>query len=734
MPVYRSAGITVSIATLDLDSSVSTTTSLSREGGRRELQRIESELEGSISCLLEAPICSEDDLSPLRFLGNSGDAPYFLVEVINRDAQGPIQEGSTPRPSSQSFIKSSLKAAMALLVKVDLTKCTALRASSGSRDRDVKIEIFFNGELAACRFLASNRNTDGWSSTHAVQTFGGKRLAKQFEVPWVLAADDSIARFDNAQHHRRLDTVWKTVGKSLLDEVNHRGMNKYGDLSPVGDYLASLANSAAPMRKSGQINTHSLLPGIIDVVICLGKGRKDPPVSGHHATPTRLRDKRFLALSRTPALPGNLRGSAISNESTTLPARQTTSKDASQKRSRFTDIGLRPSSGSTIRVASTDTGIKSSGSQKLPVLPSIADVLADTGHQAAILSEQGPVLPSIPHASRDTGHQASILSKIVPSHIISNPPSPLSYSHILPLTQLGALQGDSQQLRAATVESHSASSTTERLSEASIPARIEDASAIPHPPSTRRPSLIWTTPASALSRNGIVLHPKRVPPLLESSHLVETKSKGHGPASKDGAISLQRILNPNDSDGPALSIHDGSSRTIPKASPASTTAPVPGSDTKICTPSRLYKMVIAPDRPRKDSGQTDAAPKDFWSFFRSATRTTSPSIKSHHGQDVVADPVGRSLQTSRRDLTLGVDDVDSASESGDTWQTSALCRNSVFTYAEPEMLKQPYKESSGKGIKQQDVMDGKVVRQVRKERPGEFEEESILCGVRFIML
>ena len=56
------------------------------------------------------------------------------------------------------------------------------------------------------------------------------------------------------------------------------------------------------------------------------------------------------------------------------------------------------------------------------------------------------------------------------------------------------------------------------------------------------------------------------------------------------------------------------------------------------------------------------------------------------------------------------------------WPCPEASRNSVFTYAEPHMV---YNASIHPGLG--------VVRQVRRERTGQFGEERILCGARFFM-
>ncbi|KAF2155282.1 hypothetical protein K461DRAFT_110930 [Myriangium duriaei CBS 260.36] len=687
MPIYRSAGVEVSLITSDLDATISTSASLSKADGPPDLRRIIAALEKSETRLRESPVTDEDSPGPLRFLGARGDAPFFLVQALYPDAQdtGPVQSG--PRNPNNGFIKNNLKPDLALVIKVDLTKCSALRQTGEKKNQDIKIEIFYNGELTACRFLAGMRNSDTWSSTAHVQVFSGRRISKQHERPWILASCGSIVLRDEQATGNGVESVWNHVSKALIEEVACRGMNRYGELSPVGDYLKSLASHKPPRLRCEPSSIYTRSPGIIDVVVSLGNGRKDPPTAGHHCEPTRLRDQRYAQQGQTNGAPkaaspeANTKTIETRNFQTPGPTNTTWAGTSVNGEKRPPTVLLR-------KLAQPQLTFRK------PVN------ISAYGHEGVTSSSTqggGPATsPTTPAAYPGTPNAEPAPFK-EPGTL--NWTEPLSDS-FRPLEESVAGADPNNKGCEASREKPTRPQGVPRFSllSSTTPERFR-----PYD----RVGKSWTTPASALANRGVTLQPKG----LATPTLTRPSNDTYPPVQ---AETLPR--NETHSGAP---ISGENIHKLPVLNPLLSSVNQNGA---VKTPSRLFDKVTVPARPQKGNDATDGRSKDFWNWVESQKHPTSPSDRTggRHGSTTSMGLM--EVSRSRSESTMSRGPV------AHQWQPSELCRNSVFTYAEVDMLRAGQDKDSGNGV------NGQVIRQIRKERPGDFKEESILCGVRFVMV
>lgn len=141
----------------------------------------------SASQIPENPI--EHDGYRTRFVGPLEDMPLFLV-AVERDRM----ETSSP--------------VQGLELVVDLTKATKTCRTFGGY-RDLKIDVFLNGDLVACRFRAA------MAPAPAIEVFSGRRVGKREERPWVLSMKPNLERKPDeptkvmiyVQHHGRSQSI-----------------------------------------------------------------------------------------------------------------------------------------------------------------------------------------------------------------------------------------------------------------------------------------------------------------------------------------------------------------------------------------------------------------------------------------------------------------------------------------------------------------------------------------------
>ncbi|GIZ42103.1 hypothetical protein CKM354_000538300 [Cercospora kikuchii] len=143
---------------------------------------------------------------------------------------------------------------------------------------DLKIEVFINGALSDVFYL--NPKKTGTTHKYAIN---GTRIHRQIEKPWIYQPSAALSSSKLNAPER-----WGGASVLLKHEGRSRGSNKRGDFSPSEEFLTALADLPLPerLRDSQHI-------GLIDVIIVSGKGGKDGPAHGYIARPTRLRNDNY---------------------------------------------------------------------------------------------------------------------------------------------------------------------------------------------------------------------------------------------------------------------------------------------------------------------------------------------------------------------------------------------------------------------------------------------------------
>ena len=162
------------------------------------------------------------------------------------------------------------------------------------RALDIKIDIYYNGELCTSCYVPE-RLRSGSSIAELTQRFGGRRVDRLLERPWIVVphgqnSDGSprehrCGKGDGTSAHQR----WKAVSDILKGEVEKGGRNEWGDPSILGDYLESLSKLEMPKEVEDLQKGSEVKYGIIDVVLTAGHGKKDNADTGYLSQPSRMR-------------------------------------------------------------------------------------------------------------------------------------------------------------------------------------------------------------------------------------------------------------------------------------------------------------------------------------------------------------------------------------------------------------------------------------------------------------
>ncbi|SMY23437.1 unnamed protein product [Zymoseptoria tritici ST99CH_1A5] len=355
MPTYSACGVTATLSLADLETSVTKTVDTRPGALNRDGKRIEQVFAAG-KPLLERPIGSDgSETGVMQFIGEDENLPCFVVEASEhsrprvtrdetRESSGlpafappnlrkegssmnmtdspltslaatpstearstmlaPSRRGTpskvapslaahgTGRESSESFASNrieglplhQLSTPQALVLEVQTCRKSfpqkINRKRGDMRFPDMKIELFLNGQLADSHFINYQR-----SGTDHKHKFSGTRIHKQIAKPWIYQALGQGESSDLTAAQR-----WAGISALLVDHVKTRGVDKRDQLSPIAQYLSALSSLALPDRLKDCANL-----GVLDVIITTGKGSKQGPIHGYLTSPRAMLSTKYDA-------------------------------------------------------------------------------------------------------------------------------------------------------------------------------------------------------------------------------------------------------------------------------------------------------------------------------------------------------------------------------------------------------------------------------------------------------
>ncbi|KAG9242659.1 hypothetical protein BJ878DRAFT_569129 [Calycina marina] len=161
--------------------------------------------------------------------------------------------------------------------------------------RDLCVSIYFNGELAQCRFIKPEKfrtllRDDGHDESQ--HQYSGRQIDTYAEVPWIVLPLSVEARIQaKSVASMSLKARWNNVNKLLAKEVKLWG--NYGrSRSFMGEYLYQLSKLAMPKNAQQLSVGAQSQAGIIDVVITRGT-IADTPTKRNLKEPSRKLHEGF---------------------------------------------------------------------------------------------------------------------------------------------------------------------------------------------------------------------------------------------------------------------------------------------------------------------------------------------------------------------------------------------------------------------------------------------------------
>lgn len=160
---------------------------------------------------------------------------------------------------------------------------------------DVKIDVYFNGELCASSFIAERHHGNTYRMTEHIVRFSGRRIGRLLEKPWVIVPAGQLPDGTLRECKRSKGPYggakqrWRALAETLEAEANKTGRDQYGEYSMLGDYLSSLGKLEMPSELEEMQKAGGSKFGVIDVIVILGKGQKDDASHLQLTQPTAIR-------------------------------------------------------------------------------------------------------------------------------------------------------------------------------------------------------------------------------------------------------------------------------------------------------------------------------------------------------------------------------------------------------------------------------------------------------------
>lgn len=163
---------------------------------------------------------------------------------------------------------------------------------------DVKIDVFFNGELCGSSIVAERHHGNEHQMTEHIVRFSGRKIGNMVEKPWVIVPPGQNADGTLRKHHQGEKAYagaqprWAALSEALEAEARRVGCDELGELSLLGEYLITLAKREMPPEVEDMQNAEGPQFGVIDVVVIAGKREEDDATKGkvlHRPTAMRLK-------------------------------------------------------------------------------------------------------------------------------------------------------------------------------------------------------------------------------------------------------------------------------------------------------------------------------------------------------------------------------------------------------------------------------------------------------------
>ena len=189
----------------------------------------------------------------------------------------------------------------ALCLTVFLSKLSFARSQDKRTVFDVKIDVYFNGELCGSHFVPRRCASENFSMTEHIVRFTGRRIGRLLEKPFVFVPSGQNPNGSLRQNQRGevayagAQQRWDELASALIAEADKIGKDEKGERPVLGEYLESLAQLSMPKQVENMQKAGSPQFGVLDVIITWGIGSKKGANTPYIIEPTTIRSQNFTA-------------------------------------------------------------------------------------------------------------------------------------------------------------------------------------------------------------------------------------------------------------------------------------------------------------------------------------------------------------------------------------------------------------------------------------------------------
>ncbi|KAK8239274.1 hypothetical protein HDK77DRAFT_483849 [Phyllosticta capitalensis] len=307
MPTHHGTRTKVSLIIADLDSTTTKEPENIRghsEVAKRALERSENDFKNGRELKESFIPLDGDDFNTLHYLGQDAYMPFMMVRAGKELRPNPsLKRVYHPNPVRNAIYARVLghspadviHTPHALAIRLDISEQTFLKTNLPAND--MKIDIFFNGKFTNATTVPARSIKD----KKPFFVFGGLRTHYMLERPWVVLPRDKNADGTQRRAAPRTETSqdrWNELAQAISEEVDLRATQ---GRTPVVEYLDALSKLPMPpeMDQWDERDTHRY--SVIDVVLSYGHGRKDGANAAYLTKPTRLRPRPKASQGVPPA-------------------------------------------------------------------------------------------------------------------------------------------------------------------------------------------------------------------------------------------------------------------------------------------------------------------------------------------------------------------------------------------------------------------------------------------------
>ncbi|KAK5170926.1 uncharacterized protein LTR77_004070 [Saxophila tyrrhenica] len=580
-----------------------------------------------------------------------------------------------------------------LILDIDLSYDSFLPALVAGRRagttecKDLKVEVFLNGELVEVRYLPG-RNAKTAKLQESVRCTG-TRVHRQLEKPWVYK--DGLA---SAAPAYEATTRWDAISRALANEAEFRGRDSLGYMPPSAEFLDALAAVQLPPRCQSH---HGF--AIIDVVVTAGRGSKYGADTAYILVPTRLDDFDYntvcmnTAPGRGSALPEHCLGSMT--DQTFEEYLQQSSPEVPLRQARMAQMFSPSPPKKTTNELAKELGLDESPDKVL--FDGYEKTSGRVGHGGRtlkqILGAVGKMSPAnqarqMAKLKADLGTKGTSPGTTDDGERKKKKKTKLDHNIDPQLSSPSAAQPQALVISADPFVDNDATIAMENKTIRPVELFREWPQQFQAPPAP-----MYTQHAEALAANpDAVLAQTRIDMALDAG------------AASDGAL-MRRIAASSPSKTPQRNVTASALSHSPTGTPVkpqsrSKPSKTPSTNRTPKKATSAFKASLAPKTPtpKRSRGLLDRPDSPF-STNRKAARTTTPGS-------------GRSVCGANRTASKWKPSEEEWTDTVQKFKAPEMHEASCVTYAE----------------------DKEAQRQIGKARAGTFKEESVLVGMRFILV